>query len=442
MRENKLWFRMSGILAVLTMALMLPAGAGAASKYKVLSRFVGSNGANPYAGVIFDAAGNLYGTTYGGGIHGGGTVFKLKPNSDGSWTESVLHSFCSLKGCADGQSLFAGLIFDAAGNLYGTTLYGGDFTNCGAGCGMVFKLKPNSDGSWTKSVLYTFTGSPDGAYAGGLLIFDAAGNLYGTTDAGGIHGGGTVFKLKPNSDGSWTESVLYSFCSVKNCADGGIPFGGLIFDAGGNLYGTTTGGGDVTCNSGNGCGTVFELTQNLDGSWTESVLHSFTGGADGAGPEFGSLIFDAAGNLYGTTAEGGGSTNCSGYVGGCGTVFKLRPNSDGSWTESVLHRFTNHPAAAPAAGLIFDAVGNLYGTTVGGGSFGGKCGDRGCGVVFELTPNSNGTWNYSVLQIFFGKPARLPLDSLVLDKAGNLYGTTYACGGGEYCQGVVFEVTP
>jgi uncharacterized repeat protein (TIGR03803 family) len=419
MRQERLWFMLGGILAVLAMALMLPTGAVAASTYKVLYRFI--YGANPHAGLIFDAAGNLYGTTTRGGAYGGGTVFKLTPNSDGTWTESVLHSFATGE---DSRYPQGNLIFDAAGNLYGTTS-GGEQD----GSGTVFKLTPNSDGSWTESVLYAFCSlknCTDGASPFAGLIFDQAGNLYGTTAVGGATGGGTAFKLTPNSNGSWMEGVLYSFCSLTNCADGYEPSAGLIFDQAGNLYGTTASGGEQ-----DGSGTVFKLTPNSDGSWTESVLHSFTSTPDGANP-FAGLIFDAAGNLYGTTTAGG-SNKCGG---GCGTVFKLKPNSDGTWTESVLRRFAGHLAATPYAGLTFDVAGkNLYGTTeFGGGQDGGS--------VFKLAPNSDGGWAYSVLHDFQFDPAGYPVSDPVLDKAGNLYGTTAQCGTASNCSGVVFEITP
>jgi uncharacterized repeat protein (TIGR03803 family) len=409
MRQKKLWFMFTGVLTVLGMVLMLPAGSVAASKYKLLHKFTGLDGDQPYDSLIFDASGNLYGTTRSGAFYGCGVVFKLTPNANGTWTESVLHTFNGVDGCFPWGSL----TFDAAGNLYGTTSGSDGTFACPVPCGTVFKLTPNSDGTWTESVLYGFTGGTDGGGPLTGVIFDAAGNLYGTTELGGAFTYfGTVFKLTPNSDGTWTESVLHSF----NKTDGELPYGGLIFDGAGNLYGTTNDAGA------NGRGvTVFKLTPNWDGGWTESVLHSFCSlnlCADGAAPRS-SLIFDAAGNLYGTTVDGGNFNACE----DCGTVFELKPNSDGRWTERVLHSFTNRPAAFPYAGLTFDAAGNLYGTTVGGGD----------GTVFKLTPSSGGRWAWSVLHVFLGKPARLPVGGLVLDKAGNLYGTTL---------NVVFEITP
>jgi uncharacterized repeat protein (TIGR03803 family) len=410
MRHKKFWFNIVGTLAVLAMALMLPRGAGAASKYKVLYRFKGSpDGAAPAAGLVFDAAGNLYGTTVAGGSRRGqcgnpgcGVVFELRPKSDGSWAESVLHRFLLSDG--DGHSA-SRLIFDAAGNLYGTT----EFDSA-------FELSPNQDGSWTERVLHEFGGVGDGAFPLAGLIFDGSGNLYSTTGQGGVGYVGVVFKLTPNSDGSWTESVLHSFTG----ADGASPEAGLVFDAAGNIYGTTESGGAAER------GVVFKLTRQSDGTWVESVLYSFTGGADGGLPAA-EVIFDPAGNLYGTTVAGG--------ITNFGLVFKLTPRADGSWKESMLHTFKNQRAWFPSSGLVFDTAGNLYGTTENGGY-------PNSGAVFKLTPQPDGSWAYRVLHFFRGKPAFDPRGSLVLDKSGNLYGTASQCGSGEGCNGVVFEITP
>ena len=307
------------------------------------------------------------------------------------------------------------MIFDTAGNLYGTTTSGGGSSACNFGCGTVFRLTPNSGGGWTESVLYGFCHLPkcaDGDGSAAALIFDGSGNLYGTTVDGGASGSGTVFRLTANSDGSWTETVLHSFSGP----DGGTPYAGLIFYAAGNLYGTITQGGA------GGVGIVFKLTPNSNGSWTEHVLHAFKGGKDGAGPTA-SLTFDAAGNLYGTTYSGGAHRN--------GVVFKL----DASHRFSVIHAFTNQQGANPYAGLTFDASGDLCGTTVNGGS-------ANDGVVFKLAPRQGGGWTYGVLHVLQGTPGLNPYGTLVLDQAGNLYGTTLNCANGEKCRGVAFEVTP
>jgi uncharacterized repeat protein (TIGR03803 family) len=441
----------AALLIVIVVTQVLAPGAWAQGKYKTLHTFTGGkDGSFPYAGLIFDAVGNLYGATEMGGkcfyASDCGVVFKLTASGDGSWTESVLHTFCSLTNCRDGAYPEATtLIFDAAGNLYGTTRGGGAY-----GGGTIFKLTPNSNGSWTESVLYSFcslTNCSDGSlpYAG--LIFDAAGNLYGATLGGGNQcfyaiGCGVVFKLTASGDGSWTESVLHTFCSLTNCSDGENPYAGLIFDQAGNLYGATEGGGNQ-CFYNSSCGVVFKLTPNSNGNWTESVLYSFcslTNCRDGAYPEATTLIFDAAGNLYGTTGAGG-----PGGSGDCGVVFKLAPNTDGRWTETVLHGFTcGKDGGRPQAGLVFDRAGNLYGTTEFYGSSSCNYGS-GCGVVFRLTPSADGGWREEVLHIFLDHPGAWPYAGVILDAAGNVYGTTY--GDAEYptCShycGSVYEITP
>jgi uncharacterized repeat protein (TIGR03803 family) len=412
-------------LFITLVTLLLASGAGAQTTYKTLHKFTGGSAdEQPLTGLIFGPAGNLYGTT-SGGIDGTGTVFKLTPNSEGSWTENVLHGFCSLMFCNDGDAPHGGLIFDAAGNLYGTTYAGGS-----GGLGVVFKLTANADGIWTESVLYSFcslSSCVDGRspYAG--LIFDQVGNLYGTTWVGGAAGQGTVFKLTPHSDGSWTESVVHSF----EGSDGAYPAASLIFDLAGNLYGTTYLGGS------SGAGVVFQLAAKSDETWKESVLHSFVG-SDGAQP-YASLIFDQSGNLYGTTTSGGGCTIDSS---GCGAVFKLTPNADGGWKEKVLHRFKGAADGAfPWTALNFDQSGNLYGTTAGGGDP-NHCSSSffGCGVVFKLAPNSKGEWSERVVHRFVDRPGAEPFGALVFDTAGSLYGTTD--GDNETTFGSVFEITP
>ena len=224
-----------------------------------------------------------------------------------NWMEKVLHSFNN-NGTDGYEPYFGSLIFDAAGKLYGTTTTGGT-----SGDGTVFELTPTGGGGWTEQVLYSFGNTPDGAYANAVPIFDAAGNLYGTTSEGGTNRDGTVFELMPAGGGSWTETLLHSF--NNNGTDGFLPNAGLIFDAAGNLYGTTYYGGAGGGCQPNGCGTVVELTPTAGGGWTEQVLFSFNG-TDGAIPVAG-LIFDATGKVYGTTTEGG-TLNA-------GTVFELTP---------------------------------------------------------------------------------------------------------------------
>jgi uncharacterized repeat protein (TIGR03803 family) len=415
----------------------------------------GSDGGTPSGTPIFDPSGRLYGVTqFGGGgacstngNTGCGTVFKLSPNSSGSWTESIIYSF---QGGNDGAQPSAGLIFDQAGNLYGTTLAGGVYSS-----GTVFELSPNGGGPWTETILYSFGSSnSDGAEPQGL-IFDKSGNLYGTTLSGGNHecdhdgsaSCGTVFELSPDGSGGWAETIIFSF---PNGDGGGFwPNPGLIFDQSGNLYGTTSQGGAFVCMGSGGCGTVFELSPSGGGGWTETLLYSFGAGNDGISPGAG-MTFDQSGNLYGTTLQGGPA--CVGYggVGLCGTVFKLSPSKSGGWTETILYSFRGGgDGATPASVLIFDQAGNLYGTTALGGEQNTNCGFLACGAVFELTPSGSGGWTETILYRFQGgndgSNANGPPSAVIFGRSGNLYGTT-STGGGTGCNhvgcGVVFEISP
>jgi uncharacterized repeat protein (TIGR03803 family) len=332
----------------------LTPGSGGKWSYRVIHRFTGPDGHDPSASLILDSLGNLYGMTQLGGAHNLGTVFELSP-SVGSWKEQVLYSFGATS--TDLTTPVSALLFDASGNLYGTAYMGG--TN---GKGGVFQLKPSGN-AWQETVIYNFTG-PDGAFPSNSLISDSQGNFYSTTGYGGGPGFGVVYELTPHSGGSWTETVLHSFTGG---ADGATPFGGVVFDAAGNLYGATFQGGLTSCNGGYGCGTVFQLTPSM-GQWTHTVLHAFDD-SDGAF-SFG-VVLDSAGNLYGTTEEGGHNRQ--------GVVFKLSPSGN-SWTETVLHFFNGKRGANPLCALIFDQQGVLYGTTNHGGIGSGN------GVVFSLTP--------------------------------------------------------
>jgi uncharacterized repeat protein (TIGR03803 family) len=301
MRDKRLSIGLRAALAIFTVALLVTS-TWAATHERVLRAFNpnGADGTFSQAGLITDAAGNRYGTTYQGGSYDQGTVFELTPAQGGGWTEKVLYSF--YPSATDGYQPEAGLVFDAAGNLYGTTYQGGTYFE-----GTAFELTPIQGGGWTERVLYNFGNGTDGdqPYAG--LVFDVVGNLYGTTFSGGTYGGGTVFELSRSGRG-WAEQVPHSF---GNGTDGSGPYAGLVlFGASANLYGTTSSGG--TYNS----GTVFELTPTQGGSWIETMLHNFNG-ADGSFPYTG-MIFDPAGNLYGTTFSGGGTYNS-------GTVFEIGP---------------------------------------------------------------------------------------------------------------------
>lgn len=347
-------------------------------------------------------------------------------------TYRVLYTF---SGRQDGGSPRAGLSMDAAGTLYGITTQGGNFGGpitggiCQSedGCGTVFKLSPNGSG-WTLTRLHAFKGK-DGAFPWGGVSFGPDGNLYGTTWSGGgpggnIWGAGTVFSLRPPSapckttQCEWTHTVLYRF---SGWSDGAGPGSGmLLIDQSGDLYGTTAFGGA------NSWGTVYKLTHSPDG-WVESVLFSFSDGPDGSEPNSG-VVFDNSGNLVGTTNTGG-EYNCPGDS--CGTLFQLRRSGD-EWTEQVLHDFRGGddgywPRSAP----IVDGVGNLIGTTINGGSGGG-------GTVYMLSPSGSG-WSFTTLYAFTGFNSG-PSDSLIMDAAGNLYGTTYEDG--AYGHGNVFKLSP
>jgi hypothetical protein len=443
MKVSKLTFAALLLLASVPLAL--------AQKETVLRGFNGSpDGSFPVnSRLTFDTSGNLYGMTGEGGATGGncftpngcGVFFKLTPSSHG-WTESVLYSFT---GGADGATPCGGVFIDQAGNVYRTAANGGAY-----GYGTVFKLTAAGSG-WTGAGLYSFTGDTDGSTPCSDIVADQKGNLFGTASVGGDQGSqclgysgcGTVFELTPNSGGGWAFSVLYTFTGA---ADGGGP-GELISDAAGNLYATTWQGGDTNCVSSSGCGTVFRLAFS-NGAWTETALHSFSGlgsrtHGDGAFPNA-RLTFDADGNLYGTTYEGGEDAPMCGLgIFGCGTVFELARDSSGNFAEKVLYRFTGaRDGFVPEAPLVFDSKGNLYGTTVEGGGGTRWC-YNGCGVVFELTPSALG-WKQIVTHTFAGMDGAEPEGGVIL-AAGGLFGTTYE-GGGLSCGGrgcgVIFEIKP
>ena len=328
--------------------------------------------------------------------------------------ERVLHRFA---GGNDGGTPAGALVSDAKGNLYGTTIYGGAHNE-----GTVFKLTRSGQG-WRETVLHTFGNAGDGSLPYGALIFDNAGNLYGTTDGGGIvqkycpSGCGTVFELTPISDGLWKEKVLHRFDWSKG--DGSGPLAGMIFDQAGKLYGTTSEGGGGVC--GGNCGTVFELTRSHGGRWTERVIYSFSG-QDGEYPAS-NLLLDRAGNLYGSTSFGGPAE--------AGVVFKLAPASGGQWNETVLHAFAGGSDGSIAGGLNFRAgEDGLYGVTEAGGV-------HRCGTFYQLT-ESQGNWTETVLHAFRCQDGQYPTASLVPDRAGNLYGTA---NGSRNDPGVIFKLS-
>jgi uncharacterized repeat protein (TIGR03803 family) len=367
--------------------------AASAQKETVLHSFSGSDGANPYSTLAMDTSGNLYGTTQGGGEYGYGTVFALSPQKQ----ETVLYSFCKLASCADGATPYAGVILDSQNNLYGTTNLGGEYDN-----GTIFKV--NSAG--VETVLYSFKGSPgDGELPHGGLVFDAKGNIYGTTEAGGVNGTGTVFKLTP----SGKESIVYNF--APSDSTGPInPFAGLTINAEGNFYGTSITGGT-------GLGTVFKLTPGGD----ETTLYTF-GSNDGYAP-YGGITLDSKGNLYGT-ASGGGANQV-------GVVFKLSPSGRLLFSTSLSRASGDEPYA----NLVLDSKGNIYGTAFGGGA-------NGSGAVFKL-PRSGAsvTALYSFCSQSNCSDGVEPRGGLIFDSNGVLYGTAIF-GGNSTNSGVVYKLVP
>ena len=406
--------------AIVFMLTIAATPAAQAQTFNLLHTFTGGiDGTSPASGVTMDRAGRLYGTTQYGGSIGLGSVYQLTRKGSG-WVNNPIYSFNG-NATNDGSYPLSGLTVGPDGSFYGTTREGGGgCAQSNHGCGTVYSLRPAAAACktalcpWSETVIYRFAGGSDGAnpqYAN--LVFDAAGNLYGTTSSGGASGLGTVYQLTP-SNGGWTESVLYSFAGGS---DGSQPWGGVIFDQADKLYGTTYEGGGG-CN-GFGCGTVFELTPSGSG-WTESVLYSFQGKSDG-GNSFAGLVADPSGNLYGSTAFGGSGAG--------GAVFELSP-SKGSWTFTVLYGLDG--GEGPNCSLIIDAAGNLYGTaSQDGGGF---------GIAFRLSPGGSG-WTATTLHNFSGGyDGALPLGSPLLDANGNLYGTAYDYGAND--DGTVWEISP
>jgi uncharacterized repeat protein (TIGR03803 family) len=407
--------RLTCLYSILAIIVALSPAAHAQT-LTVLHTFNGApDGREPIAGVTRDAAGNVYGTTYYGGTYDLGLVYKLAHKGSG-WVLSPLYSFQRGQG-AGGYAPVGGLTIGSDGNLYGTASLGGPYD-----AGTVYKLSPPASVCkaflcpWTETPLYYFTGGADGGTPEAALIFDSAGNMYGTSASGGTGDNGVVFKLTRSGSG-WTESVLYSFA---NSPDGAGPFSSVTFDGNGNLYGTTNGGGT-------GFGTVYQLTPSGSG-WTERVIYAFQGLNDGSLPYAG-IVLDPDGNLYGATFYTGARNG--------GTIFELTP-SNGNWIFSVIYSPLLEGVGGPAGTLARSSNGTLYGTLLTGGDT-QRCFGYGCGSVFQLAP-SNGGWVFTSLYEFTdGADGGNPEGGLILDSAGNLYGTTTGSLGGD---GSVFELTP
>jgi uncharacterized repeat protein (TIGR03803 family) len=417
--------KLLGVVAgTLIITLALLAGRAQAQTYTLIHSFTGgADGATPYGvGLTMDAAGNLYGgAAYGGqstqacSYQGScGDIYKLSRRGSG-WVFSTIFKFNG----TDGEQPDAPLVFGPDGLIYSTTFYGGSYSCIDGGCGVVYSLRPPATPCkstycpWTETVLHQF-GDYDGARpAFGALAFDRAGNMYGTTTIGGPQPpyDGEVFEMT-RSGSQWSLNVLHTFTGQD---DGGTPWSGVVFDAAGNAYGTTTGGGS------NGAGTIYQMTPS-GGSWTLSTIHAFLDGSEGSGSMC-NLLLDSSGNLWGTTRYDGPT--------GAGTAFELSP-SGGGWNLNVLYAFPGFTGSRSMSGLLADRQGNLYGTIVQGGQYGG-------GQVFKLAPSGYG-WIYTSLHDFYGTDGAGPEGQLVLDGNGNLYGTTYT--GGAYDKGVVWEITP
>ena len=421
-------------LALLVAAVASAAHAGTLT---VLYAFQGpsaGDGQQPLAVPTMDSKGDLYGTTMYGGSHGGGIVYRLHRTKSGAWKESILHSFA---GGTDGSHPAGGVIMDSSGNLYGGTEYGGD-PACGGGlgCGVVYELSPARGAAWTETVLYTFPHPKKGSQFGGplaSLTLDGKNTLYGTTVFNDVCGGynyGSVFRLK-RVKGVWKEHDIHDFCFD----DGESPeYGALVLDAAGNIFGNATFGGPDY-----GSGVVFELSPLGHNEWTYTQLHNFNTQTGDGGGLSGGITLDSAGNLYGAAGIGGPLA--------LGSIFELSKVGD-TWTETTLYVFNGSPDGQnPFQNPIFDAEGNLWGTTYNGGQT-ASC--TGCGVIYELVAKGGGQWSEQVVYNFAtqngGADGYNPLAGLIRDSDGNFYGTTTRGGNPTLCGqigcGVVYEFTP
>jgi uncharacterized repeat protein (TIGR03803 family) len=370
------------------------------------------DGENPGAGLTSDGAGNFYGTTIYGGANAAGTVFELSPNGADGWNETVLYSFCSLTDCADGQSPFFSNVIYSRGKLYGTAQLGG-----AKGFGVVFELTAAGAG-WNETVLYSFCteGPPCSASSGNPaygMVMDAAGNLYGTTSFGGANKNGGVFELHPSGSG-WKERLIFNGTSEISDDFGPLTLGG------GNIFGTV---GSASSDS----SMVFELSPN-GGGWKSTAIYTFKGSGNGpSGAQYG-LALDTAGNVYGTSYYGGKSNY--------GTVYELSPATP-KWTGKTLYSFKGgtEDGREPAAGVVLDSDGNIYGTTFYGGSLN-------YGTVFELmVPAGGGAYKEKLLWSFNQTDGYEPTGNSLILYGSDLYGTA-TWTGGTNGYGVAFEVTP
>jgi uncharacterized repeat protein (TIGR03803 family) len=430
---------------MLAIALFSPYGAFAQTE-TLLHTFTGGNdgseGGNfinnigsDAGNLVFGPSGNLYGSAVLGGTtetvcdnDGCGVIYELAPNGSGEWAQNTLHMFSG----SDGFWPQSGVVLDQAGNIYGTTEWGGPCltTGCGpncliSGCGVAYELSPAGGGQWNFKILHAFTGGADGANPWGNLILDASGNLYGGTVLGGsltkcpTEGCGVIFELSPQANGSWKETVLHTFAQT----DGDQTYGGLTLDPAGNLFGTTAHGGPV------GWGVVFRLAPGSSGKWTYSIVHAFSGYSDGANPA-GNLLIDRAGNIFGATTDGG--VHACGGDEGCGVIFGISRSPTGEWIKHNIYTVPSSGSTSAVGSIAADSSGNLYETLLGSGGI--------YGAVIELSPGSSG-WTESTVFDFSGiATGEYPNGGVVLDSAGNLYGATRTGGSGSCSCGVVYEI--
>jgi len=406
--KSSTYFRIRGVAAAAVFALSLATVTAATTD--VIYSFEEDEGEYADTDLETDSAGNIYGTTVLGGDFGSGTVFQLS-HTGNSWVHTVLYSFT---GGADGGEPYKGVTLDGEGNLYGTAVTGGSGI-CEGGCGVAYKLT-NSGGTWTQTVIHAFTGEDDGSGPGARVTVDGAGNVYGMAPTGGAYGLGTIYKIRQGQNGAWVLKVIHAFTGG---ADGATGSAGRMILRQGHLYGAATTGGTY------GSGVVFELTPTQVGEWDFRTIYSFRGQPDGSFP-YGALLLDASGNIYGTTYYGGANN--------IGAVYQLTPRTNGEWREKVLYSFQGGTDGnSPISNLVFDTARNLYGTTSEGG--------LGTGTIFKLSPVGGGHWMETVVHMFQGPPdGAFSYNGMVVDPFGNFYGATVH--GGVDDDGSIYKFTP
>jgi len=392
-----------------TAAFVLSVASAAAVTTDVILSFEEHEGEYADTDLETDSAGNIYGTTVLGGDFGSGTVFQLSPTPNG-WVHTVLYSFT---GGADGGEPYKGVTIDREGNLYGTAVTGGS-GSCEGGCGVAYKLT-NSGGNWTQTVIHAFTGGDDGSGPGARLTVDRGGNIYGMAPTGGANGLGTIYKIS-QAGAAWTFKVIHTFTGGDDGATGSA---GRMVLRRARLYGAATTGGA------HGSGVIFELSPRAVGEWDFRAIYAFKGQPDGSFP-YGALLFAGSGKIYGTTYYGGTS--------GIGAVYELSPRRNGEWSENVIYSFQEgSDGNSPISNLVFDPAGNLYGTTSEGG--------LGSGTIFKLSPIGGGQWTETVVHPFQGPPdGAFAYNGMVVDRLGNFYGATVH--GGKNDDGSVYKFTP